>query len=191
MKRQVQLKALIDRIEFEVTAAPLNLPIAIPNAAEGFVHVGDARARSVCALRMEKLPAIEIAQREMREVEILHIPDANLPGIAADGLAEEGQFESEAVALGRFQISGVVPPLGLKVRMIEIIAREFVAISGQSGAVLRRKRLQKKKRGDDAREPTPHGRPQADSGAQRPARGRAPRERLRRTQPSVRQEEFP
>src|SRR5713226_7332055 len=191
MKRQVQLKALIDRIEFEVTAAPLNLPIAVPDAAKGLTRRRDAWPRAIGAFRVIKLPAIEIAQREMCEVEILHIPGAGLCGIAADGLAEEGQFESEPVALGRFQISGVVPPLGLKVRMIEIVARRFVAVSWQGSVVLRRERLQEKQRGDDTREPTPHGRPQADSGAQRPAPGRVPRARLRHTQLSAHQEEFP
>jgi len=48
---------------------------------------------------MEKLPAIEIAQCEMRKIDILYIPGSSFGGIAANGLTEEGQFESEAVAL--------------------------------------------------------------------------------------------
>src|SRR5260370_36763 len=140
---------------------------------------------------MEKLPAIQIADRESREVEILHIPGRSVRGIAADGLPEESQFESKAPAVRRFQIPGVIPPLSLKIRVIEMVAREFVTVSRQGGAVLCCNRLQKKERGGDAREPTLHARPQEDSDARRPAPGRVPRERLRHTQLSARQEEFP
>ncbi len=129
MQRQVQLKALIDRFQLLVAAVPLNLPIAIPDAAEGFFHPGDAWAGTIGSFRVIKLPAIEIAQREMSEVEILHLPGRDLLGIAADGLPEESQFESKPPAVSRFQISGVVPPLGLKIRMIEMIARKFVPVS--------------------------------------------------------------
>jgi hypothetical protein len=83
----------------------------------------------------------------MRKIDILYIPGSSFGGIAADGLTEEGQFESEAVALACPQISRVVPPLGLKVRMIEMIAREFVAVSRQGSSVWHCKRLQEKQRG--------------------------------------------
>jgi hypothetical protein len=76
-----------------------------------------------------KLPAIQIAQSEMREVEIPHVPGGVPGGIAANGLPEENQFESEPPAIRRFQISGVVPPFRLKIRVIEMIAREFVPVS--------------------------------------------------------------
>src|SRR5712692_11715721 len=99
MQRQVQSKARIDRVQLLVAAAPLNLPIAIPDAAEGFAHRGDARAGSIGAFRVIKLPAIQIAQREMREVEILHVPGGGLRGIAADSLPEESQFEPETPAV--------------------------------------------------------------------------------------------
>src|SRR6266700_2119041 len=58
---QVQLKTFIDRGQLLLAAVPLNLPIAIPDAAERFAYRGHARARPVCTLRMEKLPAIDIA----------------------------------------------------------------------------------------------------------------------------------
>ena len=177
MQRQVQLKALIDSFQLLVAAVPLNLPIAIPDATEGFAHRGDARAGSIGAFGVIKLPAIQITQREMREVKILHLPGSNLSGIAADGLPEESQFEPKPPVVGPFQISGVVPPFGLKIRMIEMISRELVMVSRQGGAVLRRKRLQKKHRGGDAGEPTLHARPQADSSAPLPSQGRDPQAR--------------
>src|SRR6266567_2548161 len=97
---QVQLKAFVGRFQLLFAAVPLNLPIAIPDAAEGFAYRGDARASSVCTLRMEKLPTIDIAQREMCKVEILYFPGRLVGGVAADSLPKEGQFESEVVALG-------------------------------------------------------------------------------------------
>ena len=100
MQRQVQLKTFIDRGQLLFAAVPLNLPIAIPDAAEGLAYRGDARASSVCTLRMEKLPTIDIAQREMRKVEILYFPGRLVGGVAVDSLPKEGQFESEVVALG-------------------------------------------------------------------------------------------
>src|SRR5260370_34728973 len=101
----------------------------VADGARGLVHWGDARARSIGSFRMIKLFAIQIAQCEMREVEILNVPGRSLRRIAADGLPEECQFESETPPVRRFQIPSVVPPLGLKVRMIEMIARKFVTVS--------------------------------------------------------------
>ena len=99
MQRQVQLKALIDRFQLLVAAMPLNLLIAVPDAAEGFARGSDARAGSVGARRVIKLPTIQIAQSEMREVKIPHVPGGVPGGIAADGLPEESQFESEPPAI--------------------------------------------------------------------------------------------
>src|SRR6266568_3240554 len=102
VQSQVQLKALIDRSQLLIAAAPLNLPIAIPDAAEGFARCGDARSGSISAFRVIKLPAIHIAQRKMGEVEIPQVPGGSLREIAADGLPEESQFESKAPAVRRF-----------------------------------------------------------------------------------------
>ena len=49
--------------------------------------------------------AIQIAEGEMREVNIFDVPGCSLSGIAADGLAEKCQFESVAMAVCGFQIS--------------------------------------------------------------------------------------
>src|SRR5258706_4440581 len=103
------------------------MPIAC--GPRDFFPPGIAGPGSLVSFRVKNLPAIEIAQREMSEVEILHLPGRDLLGIAADGLPEESQFESKPPAVSRFQISGVVPPLGLKIRMIEMIARKFVLVS--------------------------------------------------------------
>ena len=170
---------------------PLSLPIAIPNATERFTRGGDAGSGSIDAFQVIELPAIQVAQRQMREVEIPHLPDGVPRGIAADGLPEEGQFESEPVAVKRFQISGVVPPFTLKIRVIEMIPREFVTVSRQGGAILRRKRLLEKQRGRESCEPSLHGRPQLDSSARPPAPGRGQQAQWPHTRPQARQKEFP
>src|SRR5438552_3303008 len=137
---------------------PLTLPIAIPYAAERFAHRGHPWAGSVYSFGVIKLTTVQIAQREMRKVEIFHIPRGGLRRIAVDSLPKKSQFESEPPSVCRFQISRVVPPFGLIIRMIKMIAGEFVAVSRQGCTVLRRKRLPEKERGCNRAEHTLHGR---------------------------------
>ena len=58
--------------------------------------------------------------------------------IACNGLAEERQFKTETMAVGRLEISRVIPPLGLIVGMIEVIARKLVMVPGQRESVILR-----------------------------------------------------
>src|SRR5260370_42682805 len=95
MQCQVQLKAFINRFQVLVVAVPLNLPITIPDATQGFAHGGDARASSVRSFRMEKLPAVKIGQREVCKVEILDFPGSVVGGLPDDPLAKGGQFETD------------------------------------------------------------------------------------------------
>ena len=80
---------------------------------------------------MKEPPAIDVAQRQMRHPDIANVPHRRLLRAAIHALAEEGQLEAEAPAFSRVQIAGVVPPLGLKIGMIEVIARKFVVIAGK------------------------------------------------------------
>src|SRR2546430_17674671 len=138
---------------------------------------------------MINLPAVEIAQSEMGEIDIPQLPGSRLRRIAANSLPEESQLKSKPVAIRRFQISSVVPPFGLIVRMIEVIAREFVAVSRQGGSGLSGKRLQQQKRDSDTSELTPHVRPRRDSNAPRLALGKVLQTRSLHRPPSARQEE--
>src|SRR5690242_3674933 len=185
-QRQAQLKAFVDRLKLLVVPVPLNLPIAVPNAAKGFIHRRDPWAGPIRSFRMIKLPSVEVAQTEMGEIEIPQFPGSSLRRIAANSLPEESQLKSKPVAIRRFQISSVVPPFGLIARMIEVIARELVAIAWQSHAVLRGKGLQQQKRDSDTSEPTPHARPRRDSNAPRLEPGTAPQAQSRSTLPSAR-----
>ena len=60
----------------------------------------------------------------------------NLGFLAIDALAEKRQLETKATAVGTMQIARVIPPLGLKLRMIEVIARERVAIARCSETIV-------------------------------------------------------
>src|SRR5690349_4317373 len=50
-------------------------------------------------------------------------------------LAKESQLETEPAPILAFQIPCVIPPLRLKIRMAEIIARELVPVAGYRGAI--------------------------------------------------------
>ncbi len=95
--------------------------------------------------------------------------------------AKESQLETEAMAVGGFEVSGVVPPFRPEVGMVEVIAGELVAVSRQRRLVLP---AAPERRADSssARKPTPHGPPRWGSAEWRCARGKARQGLLRRTQ---------
>ena len=78
-----------------------------------------------------------IAQRQVRQIKVAHIPIAGCSLLALHALPEKCQLKAEAVSVGGFQVAGVIPPLGFVVRMIEVIARKFVLISRQRLLILR------------------------------------------------------
>src|SRR5580692_1924989 len=125
MEREVQLELLIDGLQSLIRSLPLNFPVTVPDAGGWCAHAGDSRAGAIDSFRVIKLLVIQIAKPQMRQVNVLHIPSCSLSRITADGLTKKSQFESVMVAVCRFQISGVVPPLRLKIGMIEIISWEF------------------------------------------------------------------
>ena len=77
--------------------------------------------------------SIDVTQREMGQVHLIRPPG----GAHADaccggqliGLPEEGEFEAEAVAIGRLDIACVVPPFCLEIGMAEVIKGELEAIA--------------------------------------------------------------
>src|SRR5437660_10465377 len=116
---------------------PFTLPIAIPYAAERFAHRGHPWAGSVYSFGVIKLTTVQIAQREMRKVEIFHIPRGGLRRIAVDSLPTKSQLESGPPSVCRFQISSVVPPFGLIIRMTKMIAGESLPVARQRCSALR------------------------------------------------------
>src|ERR1700730_42790 len=136
-QRQVQFETSVYPLQLLLLVLPLDLPVAVPDAALRFANSRDPRACAIGALRVVEAAPLEIAQRQMGEIQIPHVPAARSCRVAIDTLAKECQLESEAMPVGGFEVAGVVPPFGLEVGMIEMIAGKFVVITGQSGSVLR------------------------------------------------------
>src|SRR5208282_1709432 len=106
----MQLKLLVDSLQPLIRTFPQNLPVAVPDAAAGLADAGNSRTGTIHSFRVIKLLAIQIAEGEMCQVNVLDVPRCSLRRITAYRLAEKRQFESVAMAVRRFQISGVIPP---------------------------------------------------------------------------------
>src|ERR1700741_2167313 len=98
----------------------------------------------------------------MGQVNILDVPRRGFLCISADGLPEKCQFESVVMTVGGFQISGVIPPFGLKVGMIEIVSGKFEMIAGHGSTILRSQRGEEKEQRGEGCKATLHERPQGD-----------------------------
>src|SRR4051812_36934795 len=95
-KIELDLECLGDRMEHLARCADLNLPVAIPDDPRLLINAGNAGPRSVQALVViEALPA-DIAQRQMRHIQIINVP-WRIARFARCGLAEESQLEAIAV----------------------------------------------------------------------------------------------
>ena len=57
-------------------------------------------------------------------------------GVSPLALPEEHQFEAVAMAVGRVHVARVIPPLGAEIGMLEMVARELVAVAGKRLPVL-------------------------------------------------------
>ena len=80
-----------------------------------------------------------IGQRQVSQVQVVDAPDGSVGGVAlAFALTEEDQFEAVAVTVPGMDVARVIlPPLRAEVGMLEVVARELVAVTGQSLPVLR------------------------------------------------------
>src|SRR5579859_6707563 len=85
---------------------------------------------------MKITATIQVAHREMRQVEIMHFPWIGWCPLTVDSAAEKRQFEAKAMAILRLKISSEIPPLRLKVWVPEEILREFEPVAGHCLAVL-------------------------------------------------------
>ena len=110
---------------------------------------------------MVELAAADIAQCQMSHERIRRGPVGGFLRFASQRFAEKREFEAEFVAIGRPQISGVIPPLGLKIGMVEIIAGKFVMVAGDGAAILHHQWIQQQAR-YQPHEFIPHARPQWD-----------------------------
>src|ERR1700757_4308505 len=106
----------------------------------------------------------------MRQIQILDIPRLCLAWIAVHALAKKRQFKPIVVAVCSCQISRRVPPLRLKLLVIEVIAGKFIPVTRQRCFVLRRRARQQRQQQCEEQPPTPHESPRANSAVPPPAR---------------------
>ena len=129
--QQVQREVTGNRLQ--IAARPLvHCTCQLPFHTFCSCMAGSCKAWSgtIQALGVIKTAAIDIAQCQVREINVAEHPRS--PASAAsrvDALPKECQLKAESMAVRRFEIAGVIPPLGFVVGMIEVIAREFVADS--------------------------------------------------------------
>jgi hypothetical protein len=79
---------------------------------------------------MIKVLTIKVAESKMSKIQIASGPGRILWLVASQSCPKESEFKAEAMAIGGTQISRVVPPLRLKLGMIEVITGKLVVVSG-------------------------------------------------------------
>src|ERR1700756_331455 len=115
----------------------MNLPIAIPDCFCLLVSTRDAGTCAIRSLHMIKVLTIKVAESKMSKIQIASSPERILGLVASQSCPKESEFKAEAMAIRVAQISRVVPPLRLKLGMIEVITGKPVVVSGKSHPVLR------------------------------------------------------
>src|ERR1700677_1562095 len=125
---ELQIETWIDRLKRLLVAVPLDLPVAVPDARVLGAYPGDAGAGSIRALGVVEMPAVEIAEREVCEIKIAHVPRALLC-FPVCALAKKCELETESVTVGRCDVARVIPPLGLIFGMVEVVARKFIEVA--------------------------------------------------------------
>src|ERR1700738_2886919 len=115
MEREVKRKALVDRFQDLRVAAPCNLPIAVPDSTVRITCAGQPRACAGGALRMKEFVAVQIAQREVRKIQVAHFPSAGCFGVAIDTQPKKRQLKPKTMPVSRLDVAGVIPPVRLKV----------------------------------------------------------------------------
>src|SRR6185437_11089426 len=105
-----QLEAVANGLQLLIAAverSPAHLPVAIPIAPLLKADSGKARPRPVQPLRVIEGPAVDIAQRQVRQVELIRPPGCvfrcNLRR-QMNGSPEKREFESIAMSISRMQI---------------------------------------------------------------------------------------
>src|ERR1700733_5281925 len=133
-KLQCQPKLVCNAAQFLFRLGNVHLPITVPySPCLGWsrlgIHASNAGAGAIEPFFTIEVLSVHIAQRDMRHPQIVHKPRAVAVG-TRNALPKEGQLKAEPVAVRRLYISGVVPPLGLVVLMVEVVSRKLESILG-------------------------------------------------------------
>ncbi len=92
---------------------------------------------SVEPFGLEEPLALDIAHREVRQVELVDVPCVIDRYVAFNGIAKERQLKAEAAAVLGEQVAGVVPPLQFELRVGEVVSPELELVPGQRRSKLR------------------------------------------------------
>src|SRR6516165_7590152 len=161
-------KVFVEGPQFLNLTVPLGRPVAIPYAPPVRVNSGNPWARTVYALDVIKRSPVQIAQGEMRHVDVAEIP--------------YGRFHTATAG----DVSGVIPPFRLVIGVIEVIPGELVMVARERGLELSQAGLPPSHREHASHESILHAQPRADRAAPQSMRGRSPRQRLPGKRPSAR-----
>src|SRR5437016_3421232 len=138
LETEMESKLLTGGIQRLTVPAPLRGPVSIPYAPLLETCASHARSGPIQPLVGVEVFAIDIGERQVRQVRVVDAPRGTVLDRLAAALAlpEEHQLESEALSIGGAQVPGVIPPLGAKVRMLEVIAWKCVMVTRKRGAIL-------------------------------------------------------
>src|SRR5581483_5294139 len=133
-----------------VRFVPADLPVAVPDASVVETDTGDPGTGAILTLEVEEAAGVEIGHRQMREVDIVDAPRRLIfRGFTSllGSLAEEHQLEAVAMTIPSADVSGVIPPLGAELRVVEVIARKLVVITREGDPIVQQDGDQEQRRG--------------------------------------------
>ena len=111
-------------------AIPFHLPVAVPDTLLRERCARDAGPFAIGALIVPEVFAIDIGERGMGQIQILHGPYRLVVAAPILALAEENELEAEPFTMRIRHITRVIPPLGAEVLMFKVIAGKLVTIAG-------------------------------------------------------------
>src|ERR1039458_369662 len=116
-------------------AVPLDLPISVPYMSAVPVDPGNTRPRAIQSFAVVEVLVVDIAQSQMSEVKVVENPRRILPQASIKSFPEKSHLKPERMSGRGLYVPGIVPPLGLKIGVVEVVARKRILIARKSGSV--------------------------------------------------------
>src|SRR5262249_54838966 len=124
--------------ELLLFAIPAHPPILVPDPLLHLAHACDPGASSIHMFHVIELSTFQIAERQVCQIDVTDIPRSGLSRRAIHSLPEKRALEAELASFASSYVAGVIPPLRLKLLVIEVVPREFISIAGHCLFVLPR-----------------------------------------------------
>ena len=112
-------------------------PIAVPDLQDLGTGPGGAQCSPIEPIGEVETLAVQIGDGEVSHVEVTHRPAGGVGHIPPffGPYSKEGDLIAVPLAIGRLEMAGIVPPLGLEGGMIEVISRKLKFVAGPGPAV--------------------------------------------------------